>query len=230
MGLTDFTKLAVGGVLMLLVAVLCLAVGDAFAERDMATWSVLATFLAGVAALGQAAFAMIALRSLQYGRDAAIAASGALEHQRETAERQLRAYFGLDELALTLVASERASVDMRFVNSGATPVISARTRSALIWLERGEPRPDFLSILESERWIQSGSVLPGKAFRFITSTPDKAPDNAKQLMKEEGLRLLLYGEVEYVDAFEKVRISTVSLMTDETVEFGTIHAQPDLMT
>lgn len=150
------------------------------------------------ALLGLVATVAYARRAWIASRDSAEAANKALRHTEVTAERQLRAYIGLEGGHLKIFSDEgRLQAEIRFKNSGATPAYNTRLRGGMFIAKH--PDGEFLFRDLADHIAPPTVISPGGSFEKTESGKTLAQRLAD--LKDNKEIIFVYGYITYDDAF-----------------------------
>jgi hypothetical protein len=139
---------------------------------------------------------------------------------RDTAERQLRAYLQFSPYVNNSVwfnTVHLAEGRIYIKNSGQTPAYEVKTDVAMLPAAFPPPKtlPDFIPQVEPYLFV----IHPGEGYNIKMATNRHlTQDEVDQLIPGTNLRLYLYGEVRYRDAFGKDRYTRFRMMTERDVE------------
>jgi hypothetical protein len=129
---------------------------------------------------------------------------------RENAERQLRAYLGVESSAINLTSGGQPEAGVTFKNYGNTPAyeftINAGLGMAASFEELPPPLPE--QIPEAR-----GVLSPGATAMHVRTAPVQIHPDHLTMLADGRLTAFVYGEVTYVDAFKKRRVLKYRLMT-----------------
>lgn len=175
---------------------------DLEAQRDMAWWSKIASIATCIGVFLLAATLWETTRTTAAAAAATRAANKALEHSKETAERELRAYLSIESMNL-IRDGDSFNLRTKIVNDGQTPARGVRA-----WLQMGVRTPAGENIVEEEPGEQgSASLGTGK---WVTVPAQITLTAAEMAQIEGGQRtIFVWGRVTYVDIFDKDRFVTV---------------------
>jgi hypothetical protein len=136
-----------------------------------------------------------------------------LRQNRESAEKQLRAYVGLEKSPVTEVKiGERLGVELKFKNAGQTPAL--KVQAAAVFGVDHFPLPDASARqLENAKKTSAASILPGTTFRLPIISSGPAMNQATlDAIKSGTMAVYCWGTVSYVDVFGGKQHSDFSLM------------------
>jgi hypothetical protein len=127
----------------------------------------------------------------------------------QTAQRQLRAYIGLEKGTVSnLGGTEKVDATMAFRNAGQTPAYKLHTWGGM----SVRPYPGIVEIQSPKRdpaRVRESLVVPNASF-FRTETGE-IPQDIKADIVAGRATLFVYGEVHYEDAFKRKRLYTYRL-------------------
>jgi hypothetical protein len=122
-------------------------------------------------------------------------------------------------ISFGLLQLKYLQVDFFFKNAGQTPAYEVEIDVEISPGTFPSPKtlPDFAPLDEPYRLV----INPGEAHHLTyTSVRHLTPSEVDQLIPGTDLRLYLYGEVRYRDAFKKDRYTRFRMMTEKDVQGG----------
>jgi hypothetical protein len=129
----------------------------------------------------------------------------------KTAERQLRAYIGIEDVKILYANEEwQPNIRITYKNFGKTPAYNLENRCKTVFSIVGEPSFDDLR-------KESGNISDIWPSQERTTTIMMARtifDMFKKAVENKGIRFFVYGEIHYRDAFGAPRWTKYRLQLD----------------
>jgi hypothetical protein len=125
--------------------------------------------------------------------------------QRDSSERQLRAYVHVDTLSIEMAYQDfPPEVVMMFKNSGQTPAYAVTCRAEFIM---GPPHPqaNYFPVDTTIPAISKAPIPPGGTAAQTSNTKHPLTTDEALAIKSGQAALYYYGIIDYKDAFEKPR-------------------------
>lgn len=137
---------------------------------------------------------------------------------RQNATRQLRAYLSLTKFRVTgtrFAVGDRPALSWQLENNGLTPAYDV-----VIKIDAVIVPADFVCSNENVTSVFAPFMLDprkhvGQDYTFEPLTAEQAEG-----LRTGKLRIIVYGQVDYRDAFDNLRIRSFRLVSDEEVNFG----------
>lgn len=189
---------------------------DLQAQEDMAYWAKL-MFCATVAGslVGLVGIYLV-FKTLKETRVSAKAAVRSAQVAEETAERQLRAYVGLDKAKIVRSQDRVMRCVVEIKNFGQTPAYKV---SPLVNI-RGANKADLIAFEQTEQIVSDGLTIGPGTFVTLEGLLGEVMTQEREDAVRGGHSIVyVYGSVEYFDAFDKRRTTTFRLYLRESV-FG----------
>jgi hypothetical protein len=179
-------------------------------RHERASTDLRLVLLTGAAALGTIGLAIATILLWRATRRLVLDA-------KENAERQLRAYLGVESSYINFPPGHPPEAGVTFKNYGNTPAyeftINAGLGMAASFEELPPPFPEQIGEAR-------GVLSPGAKAMLVRSAPVQVHPDHLTMLADGRLTAFVYGEVTYVDAFKKRRVLKYRLMTGGVVRIS----------
>jgi hypothetical protein len=162
-------------------------------------------------------------QTIEQGQQANATAFKSLELSQDTTKRQLRAYIALESAAFESSPLIRPSnLLVSFKNYGATPAYSVKFAGCVHTITQQEL--ELLSI-EEESFESKGTLPPNES--GVNAEYINFPDEVRQNLRDNNLKLFVYGEVRYIDIFGEPHKTKYRLIPNHKPMLGQFVLVPD---
>lgn len=168
---------------------------DLRVQKDMAFW---AFWLFIVSFFGVGLLALTFWETLRTAR----AAEDAVRIADKTAERQLRAYVGVEYVSIfDTREGQTPTVSIAYKNFGQTPAVKIQLRSA--YAISGPGLPDFDDLPDLQGW--NLPLNPNHEAHTLNKIDPEAWRHGRSALEMHTKTFYLYGRINYLDAFDRER-------------------------